>query len=377
MTTTPRILLFLRIGLHVLVALLLVIGIVGEWGNAPAVALAVVFALVYVAGTVWHNRGREFSRGVGWAWLALVCALWVGMTLLAPTFVWLLFPLVFLILYLVPLPLGPVLAVVAWAVAVAVTGPAYGVGGFVGPAIGTVLAIVIYYSYEALKRDAEHYRALAATLADTREELAATQHEAGVLEERTRLSREIHDTLAQGFSSIVLLTRAASKSLRIDPQSTAETLQVVEATAKDNLNQARQLVTGEVPASQSLEQRVAELARQAEARQRALGQKFSAQCTVAQGIDGPAADIVERVVREGLSNVVRHSHASQAVVTIEQVGDEITVDVFDNGHGISAEPGYGLRGVRARVEEAGGELAVESSSSGTVLAARLKGNVHD
>ncbi|MHA2790106.1 sensor histidine kinase [Corynebacterium sp. S7] len=377
MTTTPRILLFLRIGLHVLVALLLVIGIAGAWGNLPAVLLAVVFALVYVVGTVWHNRGLAFSKAAGWAWLALISALWVGMTLLAPTFVWLLFPLVFLILYLVPLPLGPVLAVIAWAVAVAVTGPAYGVGGFVGPAIGTVLAIVIYYSYEALKRDAEHYRALAQTLADTREELAESQHEAGVLEERTRLSREIHDTLAQGLSSIVLLTRSALKTLQVDPQATAETLRVVEETAKDNLDQARQLVAGEVPASQSLEQRVRELARQAEARQRALGHKFSVQCTVSPGIDGPVADIAERVVREGLSNVVRHSQATQAVVTIEQVGYEITVDVFDNGRGISAEPGYGLRGLRARVEEAGGELAVESSSSGTVLAARLKGQAHD
>ena len=73
------------------------------------------------------------------------------------------------------------------------------------------------------------------------------------------------------------------------------------------------------------------------------------------------------MVREGLSNVVRHAHASKAVVTVDKLGDTVTVDVFDNGRGMSGKEGFGLRGLRARVEEAGGELSVE----GNVLAATL------
>lgn len=72
-------------------------------------------------------------------------------------------------------------------------------------------------------------------------------------------------------------------------------------------------------------------------------------------------------MREGLSNIVRHAGASEAVVTVDRLGGTATIDVYDNGRGITGPEGYGLQGLRARVEEAGGELTVE----GNVLAATL------
>ena len=72
-------------------------------------------------------------------------------------------------------------------------------------------------------------------------------------------------------------------------------------------------------------------------------------------------------MREGLSNIVRHAGASSAVVTVDRLGATATIDVFDNGRGITGPEGYGLKGLRARVEEVGGELTVE----GNVLAATL------
>ena len=81
----------------------------------------------------------------------------------------------------------------------------------------------------------------------------------------------------------------------------------------------------------------------------------------------PAASVAERVVREALSNVVRHAGASLAVVTVDKLGTQATVDVYDNGRGITGPFGYGLQGLQARVAEAGGELTVE----GNVLAATL------
>lgn len=77
--------------------------------------------------------------------------------------------------------------------------------------------------------------------------------------------------------------------------------------------------------------------------------------------------MVERVVREGLGNIVRHAGASVAVVTVDRLGDQATVDVYDNGRGITGPEGYGLKGLRARVNDAGGTLTVE----GNVLAAKL------
>ena len=87
---------------------------------------------------------------------------------------------------------------------------------------------------------------------------------------------------------------------------------------------------------------------------------------------GPAAEVAERVVREGLSNVMRHAQASKAVVTVDRLGDTITVDVFDNGRGMSGKEGFGLKGLRARVEEAGGELSVEGNVLAATLPAQLK-----
>jgi len=81
----------------------------------------------------------------------------------------------------------------------------------------------------------------------------------------------------------------------------------------------------------------------------------------------PAASVTERIVREGLSNIVRHAGADVAVVTVDKLGAQATVDIYDNGRGITGPEGFGLKGLRARVEEAGGELTVE----GNVLAATL------
>ena len=72
-------------------------------------------------------------------------------------------------------------------------------------------------------------------------------------------------------------------------------------------------------------------------------------------------------MREGLGNVVRHAGASVAVVTVNKSGDQATVDVYDNGRGITGPDGYGLKGLRDRVTDAGGRLTVE----GNVLAATL------
>ncbi|MEX3505584.1 sensor histidine kinase [Corynebacterium sp. LK2510] len=134
----------------------------------------------------------------------------------------------------------------------------------------------------------------------------------------------------------------------------------------DNLAEARRFVAVNAGPREPLRERVERLARGAEERQLALGGTLRVRTNVAE-VAEPVASISERVVREGLSNVVQHAGATEAVVTVDMLGDVVTVDVFDNGRGITGPEGYGLRGLRARVEEAGGELAVE----GNVLAATI------
>lgn len=368
--TSDRILTTLRVSLHVLVALLLAVGVSSApRGSWPIVVIAVAFALVYLFGTVRHNRGFAHTTGQAAAWLTIVIALWVGLAALSPTFVWIEFPLVMLACFVLPTSWGLAVTVGLLAFTLSVTVPANGAGGLLGPTIGTVLAIGIVHAYQALRGEAEHYRQLAADLQAAQLELAAAERAAGVAQERARLSREVHDTMAQGLSSIVLLGRALDKELASSdaPPSARTTLSTIRDTAADNLAEARRFIAGNAVVDQDpLSTRITRLAQAAEARQRALGSTLEVRVH-AVDLPEPAAGVVERVVREGLGNIVRHAGASVAVVTVDRLGDQATVDVYDNGRGITGPEGYGLKGLRARVNDAGGTLTVE----GNVLAAKL------
>ncbi|MCO6394592.1 sensor histidine kinase [Corynebacterium sp. MC-18] len=362
--TTNRILTFLRVSLHVLVAVLLLVGIASSRWNPLAICMAVPFALLYLAGTVAYNEGKRFPRAAMYTWLAAVLALWVVMALHAAEFVWLEFPLVILVSVVLPTWSGIAVAALLLAFTLSITAPGAGIGGVVGPLLGTVLALLIYHSYRALRAEADHYKHLAYELQATHMELAAAEHASGVLEERARLSREVHDTIAQGLSSIVLLGRTLDK--QITEPGAKQILDTIRATASDNLAEARRFVAVNAGPAEPLPRRLEELARGAEGRQQALGQRLTVDLNV-EDVPEPAAGVIERVVREGLSNIVRHADATRAVVTVEQLGDVATVDVFDNGRGITGPEGYGLRGLRARVAEVGGTLSVE----GNVLAASI------
>lgn len=362
--TTNRILTFLRVSLHVLVAVLLLVGVVSSRWNPLAICMAVPFALLYLAGTVAYNEGKRFPRAAMYTWLAAVLALWVVMALHAAEFVWLEFPLVILVSVVLPTWPGIAVAALLLAFTLSITAPGAGAGGVVGPLLGTVLALLIYHSYRALRAEADHYKHLAYELQATHMELAAAEHASGVLEERARLSREVHDTIAQGLSSIVLLGRTLDK--QITEPGAKQILDTIRATASDNLAEARRFVAVNAGPAEPLPRRLEELARGAEGRQQALGQRLTVDLNI-EDVPEPAAGVIERVVREGLSNIVRHAGATRAVVTVEQLGDVATVDVFDNGRGITGPEGYGLRGLRARVAEVGGTLSVE----GNVLAASI------
>lgn len=388
MLSTTRILDLLRVSLHVLVAVLLVVGLMGQLridDPLPGLVLSAVFAAAYLAGTVWHYEGRAYPGWAPYAWLGVVAALWVGLVQVSADFVWLEFPLVMLACVILPrwwelLAAAGLLCVSLWAVAGPGVGHGVGsgaggnIGAVVGPSIGTVLAVFIVHAYRALRAEADHYKQMADDLRSAQRERAAAEHAAGVAQERARLAREVHDTMAQGLSSIVLLGRALDKQLGADAAA-RETLDVIRSTAADNLAEARRFVkinsadtvsVEDKPQRVALPVRLERLAQAASDRQRALGEPLEVQVN-AVDLPEPAASVAERMVREGLSNIVRHAGASKAVITVDKLGATATIDVFDNGRGISGKEGYGLKGLRARVEEIGGELSVE----GNVLAATL------
>lgn len=426
----------LRIALHVGFAVLLAVGVVRTLLTAPhavssyiALALAVALAAVYVAGTVVEKRaadksatggpsagghpdGRASGQGQGWPadqprtrrsinlkrygipWLAVVTALWVALLIISGDFSWLAFPLFFLHIHL----LGPRHSIVAVVVITGVViaaqwyhAEALHVAMVLGPIFGACFAVVMGVAYRSLYTEGVNQRRALDELRRTRAELASTQHEAGVLAERERLAREIHDTLAQGLSSIVLVSRAADQALQTGDSDTAlEQVRTVHSTAAENLSEARAFVrglsTGELQDNSLVERlrRSCETTeREAAARGDGLRCRFELDGEPVQ-LPAPYEVALLRATQASLSNVSRHARATTAVVTLGFVGPDVTLDVFDDGIGFDSEAalaasaprpdgsGYGLLSIAERVAALNGHLQIESSDGeGTVVAIRL------
>jgi signal transduction histidine kinase len=209
------------------------------------------------------------------------------------------------------------------------------------------------------------------------------QREAGVLEERGRLSREIHDTLAQGFSSIVLLARAAGEDGTAAGRR-GELVDQIRSTAADNLGEARRIVAALAPPDLAEHGLAAALGRLLAALHTATGVETDLRVEGGLPPMPTAAEVtLLRVAQSALANVRAHSGAGRVVVTLSAAEGEVRMDVLDDGRGFdatgwAARPGpseaggYGLRAMRARLRAAGGDLEVESEpGEGTVVSASL------
>ena len=193
----------LRTGLHALfVALTAVVVaravLVPGPQSGTTVALSLLVLATYALGAVLTRRHDGLARGR--AWLGVLTLEWACLLWLSPDAAYLVFPLFFLYLHLLGRWWGPV-AVGSTTVVVVVALGVHGgwtVGGVVGPFVGAGVALLIGSGYRALAHEAVEREALMTELLATRGQLAATEHESGVLAERARLAREIHDTLARG-----------------------------------------------------------------------------------------------------------------------------------------------------------------------------------
>jgi signal transduction histidine kinase len=206
---------------------------------------------------------------------------------------------------------------------------------------------------------------LIAQLEATRAELAEVSRQAGVMAERQRLAGEIHDTLAQGFSSILMLIQAAEAQLELSPATARRQLGLAAQTARENLAEARSLVGG--LASAQL------LAGTLEDALRRITERTSAELGLQASFttDGtsrplPAATevVLLRTGQEALANVRKHAAAANVAVRLSYASDRVRLEVADDGAGFDpavVNGGYGLRGMRARVDEAGGTIAVRSA----------------
>jgi signal transduction histidine kinase len=411
-TGTATILRVLRISLHVGFAVLLLVAVVrlltGTAGSPSPVAviaglgLSAALALVYLVGTILEKRhaagaGRfDPTPYSGW-WLAAVMILWLLLLLVSGDFAWVAFPLFFLQLHVLPRRLALPAIVVSTALLIGAlwfhsrgsADDGLQLAMVLGPMFGAGFAVVTGLAYRALFLEAENQRIVAADLRRTRAELAKTQHDAGVLTERERLAREIHDTLAQGFSSIVLMGRSAGKALdEGDVKAANERLRIVQETASANLAEARNFVRDLRPPAleesdlvDTLRRLCAKTETEAAARGTALRCRFE---LVGTPLDLPNTyqTTLLRAAQASLANVWAHARARAVVVTLSFLGPEVTLDVFDDGVGFEPSAvgvnargdgtGVGLQSLRERLAALEGSLDIESApGEGTVVALRV------
>jgi signal transduction histidine kinase len=205
-------------------------------------------------------------------------------------------------------------------------------------------------------------------LRSAQDRLVAAERDRGVHEERERLSREIHDTLAQGFTSVLTLSRATSAALtRGDLDAVRERLALIEQTATDNLSEARLIVAELTPGHLQSRTLVEALQRLAGSMEAESGMTVELAVAGDPVPLGASAEIVLlRTAQEALSNVRRHAEARHTRVDLAYAAPSVTLTVTDDGVGLHEEatPGFGLDGLRARVAELGGEVEVGASIGG-------------
>jgi signal transduction histidine kinase len=234
---------------------------------------------------------------------------------------------------------------------------------FIAFAVGATVSIVIY----RVGDENEDQAALIAELRATRDELAASERERATLAERARFAGEIHDTLAQGFTSIVLLSRATQRSGDCDAG-----LAKIEKTAEANLADARRLVAAMRPVE-------LDRATLADALQRQLG-TLGADISATLTVEGSPTELTAatetallRAAQESLLNVRTHAHAATVHVTLSYLGSSVVLDVVDDGIGFtpgtvtdrgSLTGGQGLAALRQRAETLGGGLEIETGHNG-------------
>ncbi|MFC9560275.1 sensor histidine kinase [Agromyces sp. NPDC056965] len=386
----------LRLGLHVLVVgLTLFVVVRALLADAPdeigVTVLAVAFLACYGAGVAAAHRNLPTWARV--IWLVSLLVLWVGMSAMTPDAAFLAFPLFFLELHVLAAPIAVPLVVVTFGLSVWGTATHLGfeVGSILGPLISAGVAIVIGLGYRAMAQETQERQALILDLMATREELASASREAGTLAERERLAKEIHDTVAQGLSSIQMLLHAAERDVADEP--TQQKLRLARETAAQNLGETRRFIRELAPPSLDAQTLPAALRRLTESTTE-QSQQAGTPLRVEFSTSGEpvmlsmAADAaLLRIAQGSLANVLQHAGASQASVTLSYLGDEIALDVVDDGVGFrtaeasgagddgpgDAGPGgFGLRAIRQRAAALGGTVDIESiPGDGTAISVRI------
>ena len=253
-----------------------------------------------------------------------------------------------------------------------------------GPAWTLVIPVLVFvgsstiaYAIDRIGKLTAKQAELIRELEAAHDELARSERSRGVLEERTRMAGEIHDTLAQGFTSIVLLARVGTRST-VDA---GDILGSIESTAQENLDTARRLVESSRPDELDGASLPDALRRHLQA---SLPDHVGGELEVVgtpHPLPGSVETVLLRAAQEGIRNACTHAQPSRVDLTLSYLEDVVTLGVRDDGIGFVAGAvhdrgtltgGQGLGTLTRRVESLSGRVKIESSDGrGAVLTVQL------
>lgn len=340
-------------------------------GKAYSVSGSVLMVAWYVAmrPDLARNRGAE-RRTVLWGLVTVL--LWLTLVLVHPAFFLVLTAIFTTLFSNVELrPASWLAGLLGLEIAVAnlrYGDPTFGEAVFTLVWAGAIVLAAIAFArwIHGIIDQSRDRSELIAQLEATRAELAAAERTAGVNEERARLTGEIHDTLAQSFTSIVMLLQAVEAALPADATSRRQVDLAID-TARSGLGDARRLIADLAPEpldAHSLPEAL-----------RRVAARFTDETAVAaevavSGEQRRLAPTVEvallRVAQESLANVRKHASASRVAITL-RYDDEVSLEVDDDGTGFDptdATGGFGLRGMRDRLATVDGRVQVRSEPGG-------------
>ncbi len=349
------------------------------------VAVSSALAAVYAAGLALWRRLGAFARH---AWIAALILLWAVLVELTPPFltvayVWCAVPLACAVLRALGRR-GAVIAVAA--ITIVLVGQLISATGGFDPEVVLVPVAAVWGTvalYRTLQRDAAERQRLVEELRGTRDVLAQEQHRAGVLEERTRIARDLHDTLAQELSGSVMLLQAAERSWEERPDVARVRVRMAADNLSAGLAETRRVITDLTPSA------VAEAGLAgalhllcARAQQDEVAERVEFRSVGSHDPDvGEQAITLFRVTQSALANVREHAHATNVTVTLHHHADHVELEVRDDGVGFDRAHigdvlrpgrGLGLPSARARLRECGGDLDVDSAPGrGTRIRATL------
>lgn len=230
------------------------------------------------------------------------------------------------------------------------------------------LLLLVAYSRGASLRSKRSYLGELERRVATADALAEEQARQAVLDERTRIARELHDVVAHGMSVMVVQAGAASRVLAEHPDQAAEAIVAIERTGRESLGEMRRLLgvlrepgdeEGDADgAGLSPQPGIAELETLVDTF-RETDLEVHLDVTLDEELTTGLQLSVYRIVQEALTNALRHAGPARASVAVSRIGDVVEVRVDDDGRGASATsdgPGHGLAGMRERAALYGGSV---------------------